>query len=79
MGTPREVGGYIWRQEVNRALQANKLARKKLTRILEDGLGRQRTVFLLAEISQQLGVELEALVELEKIGEEQAESRREKE
>ena len=76
MPTPREVGGYIWNEEVARAIRANKVARKKLARMLMDDLSGERFVRLLAEINHQLSEELDALVELEKIGEVQAKMRK---
>ena len=67
MPTPLKVGGYVDRQELNRAMQANSAARRVLGRILEERPGTSQLVLLLAEIGQHLANEYEALVEMERI------------
>lgn len=65
----RKVDGYIWRQELNRAIRANEEARKALARLLRDSdAGSPVTrATLYALISQALGDNLQALMELIRI------------
>jgi len=67
VATPRKVGGYVDRQELNRAMRANKAARRVVSRILNERPGPARLSLLLAELAQHLAIELEALMEMERI------------
>ena len=65
--TKRKVSGYAARQEINRAVRANTMARKALRRIIEDQPGPQLQAMLLARIASDLATTLEALREVEEI------------
>ncbi len=70
MATARSVGGYVDRQELNRAIRANQDARRVLARLLEMTELRRGAGWmypLLAELAQAHSVALEALVEMERI------------
>ena len=67
MAEPRKIGGYIWRQELARAQQSNKLAREALRRIIDERPGPQLLALLLSKAALALGENLEALQELERI------------
>lgn len=65
--TPKIVGGYTFRQEVTRAVNANRLARTMLRRIVDDAPGPQTMAVLLAKAANALGENLDALQEIERI------------
>jgi len=65
--TERKVGGYIWRQELARAVRANRLARRALKQVLEDEPHGVALMWLLANVAQYLGDERDALAELQQI------------
>jgi hypothetical protein len=70
MATQRKIGGYVDRQELNRAMQANQNARRVATRMLEmvnERRGMGWLYPLLAQLGQHLSTNLEALVEMERI------------
>jgi len=70
MATARSVGGYVDRQELNRAIRANQDARRLLAQLLEMTETRRGSGWmypLLAELAQAHSVALEALVEMERI------------
>lgn len=68
--TKRKAGGYAWRQELQRAANANKAARQALRRMLEDDPSRQALALLIARAANALAENLEALRELERIADE---------
>lgn len=73
MATPRKVGGYADRYEINRAIRANRDARRTLGRILEIASNRRGSAWiypLVADLAQAHSTALEALFEIEKIREE---------
>jgi parvulin-like peptidyl-prolyl isomerase len=70
MATQRKVGGYVDRQELNRAIQANQNARQVTAKMLEmvnERRGMGWLYPLLARLGQHLSTNLEALVEMERI------------
>lgn len=70
MTTARKVAGYIDRQELNRAIRANKAARRLLRQLLEQAEARRGSGWLypvLAQLAQELAEALEALTEMERI------------
>jgi hypothetical protein len=60
----RELDGYAMKQEVVRAINANKLARVALKRIMDGNLGARETAIQIAKIASALGENLEALQEI---------------
>lgn len=66
--TERKVSGYIWRQELARAIRANRQAREALKQVLEDEPHGVALMWLLAQVAQRLGEERDALAELQQIG-----------
>lgn len=64
----RRTGGYVFRQEVVRAVNANRAARDALRRLLDEKPGPQAMAMLIARAAQALGENLDALRELEQIG-----------
>jgi hypothetical protein len=67
--TKAKVGGYGWRYEVGRALRANQETREVIRRLVEDEPGRGMVLLLASRAAIALGTQMEALRELEKIGE----------
>lgn len=67
MVTKRRVGGYIFRQELNRARRANARAREALRQIVDDRPGPQVLALLLSRAALALGENLDALQEMERI------------
>ncbi len=65
--TKRTINGYAMRQEITRALNANKAARLSLQRIIEDQPGPQNLAIQLAKAAQALSENLEAIREIEQI------------
>ena len=65
--TARKLHGYAWRQEINRAMNANKAARCALRRIVEEQPGPQTMAMLIARAANALGDNLESLMALENI------------
>lgn len=63
----RQATGYVMRQEVNRAINANRLARMALQRILDEQPGPAAQAMLIAKTAAALGENLEALREIEQI------------
>lgn len=63
----RQTTGYVMRQEVNRAINANRLARMALQRILDEQPGPAAQAMLIAKTAAALGENLEALREIEQI------------
>lgn len=62
-------GGYIWRAEVAKAVNANRQARHYLKILLENNLtGRAARYALIAQISQHLSANLDSLMTLADIG-----------
>lgn len=66
----KRPGGYVFRQEVVRARNANRAAREALRRLLDERPGPQATAMLIAKAAQALGENLDAVHALEKIGRE---------
>jgi hypothetical protein len=64
----KQPGGYAFRQEVVRAVNANRTARDALRRLLEERPGPQATAMLIAKVAQALSEILDALREIEQIG-----------
>jgi len=67
MVTRRELLGYIMRQQVERAISANGVARRKLREILENNTGPQLRALHLAQVGNELGANLDALREMQLI------------
>lgn len=67
MATPRKLDGSAMRQEVRKAVAANRKAREALRRILENECGPRLTALYLANAATQLGENLDALQEIERI------------
>jgi len=63
----RKLLGYIMRQQVERAISANKVARKRLREILENNTGPQLRALHLAQVGNELGANLDALREMQLI------------
>ena len=63
----RKVGGYIWKDEVHKALRANEAARKAVGQILDGDPGPARQALLLALVASHLGDNLESLRKLQEI------------
>lgn len=63
----KKIGGYAWRQEIIRAVNANKAARKALGQIIEEKPGPQTLAMLIAKASAALGENLDAIREIEQI------------
>jgi hypothetical protein len=64
------LNGYSWRNELQRAVNANKSARTSLRRIVDDQpMSMQQLMLLTAKAANSLGENLDALMELGKIGE----------
>jgi hypothetical protein len=69
MATPRATGGYIWREEVQRARVANRRAREFIRRLLDDRqIGPTVQAVYLAQIAIELGVIEEVISDIDKIG-----------
>lgn len=68
MATDRKTGGYIWRQEIARAIAANNTAREALQRILDDRPGPAATAMYMAQAAIALGDNMDALHALRTIG-----------
>ncbi len=68
MATPKRIGGYIWRQEIVRARQAQRQARTFLQRILDERPGPALAAMYLAQIGSALAEIADALTEIERIG-----------
>lgn len=64
----RRAGGYVFRQEVVRAMNANRAAREALRRLIDEKPGPQTMAMLIAKAAQALGENLDALHEIEAIG-----------
>lgn len=64
----KRPGGYVFRQEVVRATNANRTARDALRRLLDERPGPQVTAMLIAIAAQALSENLDALHALEAIG-----------
>ncbi len=73
MATPRKVGGYIFRQELARAIRANRSARLALGRILEEP-GPRLTALYLAQAARELAENFDALMEMRQILDEKGEN-----
>ena len=65
--TRRELLGYIMRQQVERAITTNGIARRKLRQILENDIGPQLRALYLAQVGNELGANLDALREMQLI------------
>ena len=65
--TKRKAGGYVFRQELTRAMNANKAARAALRRMVDEQPGPQTMALLIARAANALGDNLEALREIERI------------
>ena len=68
--TKRKVGGYIYRQELARAIMANRAARRALAQIIDEvpgGIGQARLLLLLALVGNHLSNNLDALMQLQEI------------
>lgn len=66
----RKIEGYIWNEEVLKAINANSEARAAAAKILELVKSGQASPLIrayVADLALALGVELEALRELEQI------------
>ncbi len=63
-----KVGGYIYRQELVRAMNANEAARRALRRMVDDQPSPQVLMLLIAKAANALGENLAALRELDVIG-----------
>lgn len=63
----RKIGGYIWKDELHKALRANEAARRAVGQILDGEPGSARRALLLALIAQHLGDNLESLRKLQEI------------
>ncbi len=77
MATPRKPGGHVDRQELNRAIRANKDARRLIRRILretENHRGSGRPYPILARLAQAHSIALEALTEMDRIRRREAEN-----
>lgn len=66
----KRPGGYVFRQEVVRAQNANRTARDALRRLLDERPGTQATAMLIAKAAQALSENLDALHALDAIGRE---------
>ena len=62
--TKKKVSGYAMRNEVTRAINANRHAQMSLRRILNESPGPQTQTMLLAKAASALGENLDALVEI---------------
>ena len=69
MATARKLGGYAWRQAINRAQRANSRAVQAMAAMLRDP-GPRAMALHLAQVAQSLAVVMESLSELERIGRE---------
>ena len=67
MITRRELFGYIMRRETNRAIEAERDARKSLRSILENNAGPRMQALYLADAAIKLGTIQEALSEIREI------------
>lgn len=65
--TKKVVAGYVWRQELNRAMNANRRARMAMMRIVDDDLSRNVVLVLASRVMCALADGQDALVELERI------------
>ena len=64
--TEKKAGGYVFRQELNRARLANRIIRESLKRLVEE-IPHQRTAHLVAKAGTALAENMEALDEIEAI------------
>lgn len=62
------VGRTAFRQSIQKAVQANMAARESLRRIIDDQPGPQTLAILIARAGLALGSNLDALREIERIG-----------
>lgn len=63
-----KIGGYHWRQNLQRAVNSNKAARAALRRMIdEEMISRQVLAILVARAANSLAENLEALRDLEVI------------
>ena len=67
MADPPKIGGYIWKQELNRAMRSNQAAQEALRRITDDQPGPQQATRLQLTLAQALANNLGALLELQQI------------
>jgi hypothetical protein len=65
--TKPKVGGYLWRQHLAQALRANRMARRALSRILDEDPSRLQMAVLLALVGRYLAENLDALMQLKEI------------
>jgi hypothetical protein len=65
--TAKKIGGYAFRQEIVRAVNANRLARKHLRQVVDDKPGPQTMAVLVAKIANALSENLDAIQEIERI------------
>jgi hypothetical protein len=63
----RLPGGYIFREQVEKAYDSNQAARRALQTIVDEQANGQRAYYLLTEAALQLAKGLEALREIERI------------
>ena len=65
--TRRKPGGYVFRQEIQRVVIANRTAREALRRVVEESPGPATLALLIARVFASLVEILEAIREIEKI------------
>ncbi len=65
--TKKRLGGYSMRAEITRAINANRLAREALRRMIDEEPRREMILLLAGKAAVQLGTNLEALREIEQI------------
>jgi hypothetical protein len=68
MATPRATGGYIWRDDVQRARVANRKARDCIRRLLDERLSPTVQAVYLGQIAVELGIIEEVISEIAEIG-----------
>jgi len=67
MTTPRQPGGYIYRQDINRARRATATARRYIERLLDERPAPALAATFLARIGLALGEIDESITSLEQI------------
>ena len=67
VATPRKVGGYVFRQELARAINANREARRAIGRLLDGEVTPRLLALYVAKAARALAENLDALREIEEI------------
>ena len=71
MATKRRIGGYVFNQELQRAINANRAARRALSHILDDQASPRKIALYLAQSARDLAENLDALMVLRDIVQEE--------